>query len=158
MTTNLPLIRADLERRQIDHRTLTDLEVVHLAYAVQGWHVMPRAAANTAAVNARVWLAAALGAGGRYRAPDTPGHPADLHDGGPLVDTVILMAVVQRHFLSSPEPAWDDDALGAQLGLDGRDVARAQAVLDEMQAAVPRAQPPLGPAWWRLAERGLATG
>ena len=39
---------------------------------------MPRAAANSRAINARVWLAAALSTDGRYLAPDTPGHPADL--------------------------------------------------------------------------------
>jgi hypothetical protein len=159
MTTNLPLLRAGLERRGIDHRDLTDLEVVHLDGVIRGWHVTPRTPVNTHAISAKVWLAAALGAGGRYRAPEAFGHPADLHDGGPLVDSVILMALVQRHFLATPGPAWDDEALGAQLGLDGRDVTRAQAVLDAMQAAVPRAQPPLGPGWWkRVPERELRTG
>ena len=159
MTTNLPLLRAGLEHRGIEHRDLTDLEVVHLDGVIHGWHVMPRTPANTRAISAKVWLAAALGTGGRYRAPEAFGHPADLHDGASLVDSVVLMALVQRHFLRTPEPAWDDDALGEQLGLDGRDVTRAQAVLDAMQAAVPRAQPPLGPAWWRrVPEPELPTG
>lgn len=144
-------LRAELEHLEIDHLHLTDVEVFHLGCAIRGWHVTPRTAANTAAIDAKVWLAAALGTGGRYRAPETPGHPADLDDGGLLVDSVILMAVVQRHFLPAPEPAWDDDALGEQLGLDGRDVRRAQAVLDAVQAIVPRGRPPLGPHWWRAA-------
>jgi hypothetical protein len=149
-------MRADLERRGIDHLRLTDVEAFHLACVLRGWHVTPRAAANSRAVNARVWLAAALGAGGRYLAPDTPGHPADLEDDGPLVDTVILMAVVQRHFLTEAQPGWDDAALGAALGLDGADVTRAQAALDAMNAVVPRADAPLGPAWWeRAGERGV---
>lgn len=149
-------IRAGLERLGVDHLRLSDVEAFHLSCALRGWYVMPRAAANTAAINARVWLAAALGTGGRYRAPETPGHPAELEDGGPLVDSVILMAVVQRHFLPEPQAGWDDAALGDALGLDGADVARAQAVLDAVQSVVPHAAPPLGPAWWeRTSERDL---
>jgi hypothetical protein len=151
-------IRADLERLGVRHGRLTDLEAFHLSCALRGWHVTPRAAANTAAINARVWLAAALGTRGRYRAPETPGHPADLEDDGPLVDSVILMAVVQRHFLPAPQAGWDDEALGAALGLDGADVTRAQAVLDAMHEVVPHAEPPLGPAWWeRTSERDLTS-
>jgi hypothetical protein len=148
MLSSVINLRADLERRDIDHLRLTDAEVFHLAAAIRGWHVMPRTAANTRAINALVWLAAALGTGGRYLAPDTTGHPADLGDGGPLVDPVVLMAVVQRHFLDEPSGGWDDEALGEALGLGGDDVARAQAVLDAAHRLVPRARPPLGPAWW----------
>ena len=72
-------------------------------------------------------------------------------ESGPLVDSVLLMAVVQRHFLPAPEPAWEDDALAGQLGLDGRDMERAQAALDVIQAVLPRARPPLGRAWWTRA-------
>jgi hypothetical protein len=149
-------LRAELDRRGIDHAPLSDIEVFHLGCILRGWHVLPRTAPNTAAINATVWLAAALSTNGRYRAPDTPGHPADLGDGGPLVDPVILMAVVQRHFLSEPQAAWDDDSLGESLGLDGGDVARAQVVLDRVLALVPRAQAPLGARWWeRAADRSL---
>jgi hypothetical protein len=157
MVSNVPRLRAELARREIDHRRLTDTEVFHLACALRGWYVTPRAKANTRAVNARVWLASALGTGGRYRPPETPGHPADLEDGGPLVDSVILMAVIQRHFLPAPEPAWDDRALGAALGLDGADLTRAQAVLDAMREIVPRARPPLGAGWWESADERGAT-
>ena len=158
MLHNSSAMRADLERLEIDHLRLTDVEAFHLACALRGWHVTPRAAANSRAINARVWLAAALGTGGRYLAPETPGHPSDLEDDGPLVDSVILMAVVQRHFLALPQAGWDDEALGAALGLDGADVGRAQAVLDAMNAVVPRTEPPLGPAWWeRAAEPGVTS-
>ena len=156
MLHNSSAMRADLERLEIDHLRLTDVEAFHLACALRGWHVTPRAAANSRAINARVWLAAALGTGGRYLPPETPGHPADLEDDGPLVDSVVLMAVVQRHFLPLPQAGWDDEALGAALGLDGADVGRAQAVLDAMNAVVPRTEPPLGPAWWeRAGEPGV---
>jgi hypothetical protein len=154
--TTSPLLRAQLRGRGIDPSDLTDLEVFHLSCALRGWHVTPRTAAGTRAIDGRVWLAAALGTGGRYHAPVTPGHPADLRDGGPFVDSVILMAVVQRHFLAEEQPAWDDVALGDALGLEPRDVARAQAVLDATQAVVPRARPPLGPGWWRRTPRAPA--
>jgi hypothetical protein len=148
MTSPIPRIRADLERLDIDHAPLTDTEVFHLACALRGWHVTPRTAANTGPIDARVWLAAALAAAGRYRAPDVDGHPAELSDGGRLVDSIVLMAIVQRHFLDAPAPGWDDDALAAQLGLEPIAVARAQMVLDDVSALVRRARPPLGPGWW----------
>ena len=69
-------------------------------------------------------------------------------NGGSLVDSAILMAVVQRHFLRSYEAAWDDDALAEQLGLAAYDITRAQAVLADMHAVVRRARPPLGAGWW----------
>jgi len=148
MTSPIPRLRADLDRRGIDHAALADTDVFHLACALRGWHVTPRTNANTGPIDARVWLAAALASGGRYRAPDADGHPADLRDGGPLVDSIVLMAVVQRHFLEAPAPGWDDDALAAPLGLDPAAVARAQRVLDDVAMLVPRAPAPLGAAWW----------
>jgi len=148
MTSNIAHLRAELDRRGIDHEHLTDVEAFHLACAVRGWHVTPRTPAGSGPIDARVWLAAALGSGGRYVAPETPGHAADLRDGGPAIDSVILMAIVQRHFLPLPDHAWDDESLGSQLGLAGEDVARAQAVLDAMQAALGRREAALGAAWW----------
>jgi hypothetical protein len=144
-------LRSDLDRRGIDHAHLTDIEAFHLSCALRGWHVTPRTAAGADPIDARVWLAAALSTGGRYAAPETPGHPADLRDGGPEIDSVILMAVVQRHFVPLPDHAWDDGSLGDQLGLDPADVARAQAVLDEVQSVLGRAEAPLGSAWWTRA-------
>jgi hypothetical protein len=156
MTSPIPRLRADLERRDIDPAPLSDTEVFHLACALRGWHVTPRTAANTGAIDARVWLAAALASGGRYRAPDADGHPADLHDGGPLVDSIVLMAVVQRHLLDVPAPGWDNDALAAQLGVAPAAVARVQLVLDDVSALVRRALPPLGPGWWTSVSRARA--
>jgi hypothetical protein len=145
---SVPGLRADLARLGIDAEPLSYTEVFHLSCALRGWHVTPRTPANARPIEARVWLAAALASGGRYVAPDRLGHPADLRDGGRVVDSVILMAVIQRHFLRAFEPAWDDDALAEQLGLPGHDVTRTQAVLADMHALVRRARPPLGPGWW----------
>lgn len=156
MTSSLPGLRSELERLDIDHGALTDTEAFHLACALRGWHVTPRTARNTGPIDARVWLAAALASRGAYRAPDADGHPAELRDGGPLVDSIVLMAVVQRHFLDARAPGWDDDALGAQLGVDPSAVARAQLVLDDAHAIVPRARPPLGPGWWMRPSRARA--
>ena len=151
MSSHISHLRADLDRRGLVHEHLNDIEAFHLSCALRGWHVTPRTAAGSGPIDARVWLAAALSTGGRYAAPETPGHPADLRDGGPAMDSVILMAVVQRHFLPLPDHAWDDESLGDQLGLDAADVTRAQAVLDEVQAVLGRAEAPLGAAWWTRA-------
>jgi hypothetical protein len=156
MTSPIPRLRADLEGRDIDHAPLSDTQVFHLACALRGWHVTPRTVANTGPIAARVWLAAALATGGRYRAPDSDGHPADLGDGGPLVDSIVLMAIVQRHFLDAPARGWGDDALAAQLDLEPTAVARAQMVLDDVSALVRRARPPLGPGWWASFSRAPA--
>src|SRR4051794_17185292 len=113
MTSPISGLRSELERRQVDHRPLSDTEVFHLACALRGWHVPPRTAANTGPIDARVWLAAALASGGRYRPPDADGHPADLRDGGPLVDSIVLLAIVPRHLLDAAAPRGGDDALAA---------------------------------------------
>lgn len=153
MTSSLPGLRSELERLDIDHGALTDTEAFHLACALRGWHVTPRTHPNTGPIDARVWVAAALASRGRYHAPDADGHPAELRDGGRLVDSIVLMAVVQRHFLDTRGAGWVDDALEQELGLAAGDVARAQRVLDAMCAVVPRAHPPLGPGWWRRPSR-----
>jgi hypothetical protein len=145
MNTNADHLRARLARRQIDHESLSDTEVRDLTCALCGWPAPPRIPPGGPLISAPIWLAGALGGGGRYR---PPAHAADLRDGGPVVDPVILMAIVQRHFLPAAEPAWDDDALGEQLGVDRRDIARAQTVLDAVCLVVPRGRPPLGAAWW----------
>jgi hypothetical protein len=150
--SSLRAVRSKLEQLGIDHRDLTDLEVFHMNCALSGWHVTPRTRAGAGPITARVWLAAALVTGGRYLAPDTPGHPAELGDGGPPVDSVVLMAIVQRNFLKSRQPAWDDEALAEALGLDARDLTRAQAVLDALQPMIRRARAPLGTGWWERAE------
>jgi hypothetical protein len=155
MNRHTSSLRSDLDRRGIDHEHLTDIEAFHLSCALRGWHVTPRTGAGTGPIDARVWLAAAVSTGGRYAAPETPGHPAGLRDGGPEIDSVILMAVVQRHFVPLPDHGWDDDSLGDQLGLDPADVARAQVVLDQVQSLLgSRAEAPLGAAWWTRAASG----
>ena len=151
MNSNIHHVRADLDRRAIDHEHLTDIEAFHLSCALRGWHVTPRTATGSRSIDARVWLAAALGAGGRYAAPESFGHPAELRDGGPAVDSVVLMAVVQRHFVPLPDHGWDDDTLADQLGVAPDEVVRAQAVLDEVQAMLGRAEAPLGAGWWTHA-------
>jgi hypothetical protein len=153
MKSNVDHLRARLERLRIEHESLTDTEVLQLTWSLCGWHAPPRAPAGGRPINARIWLAAALNAGGRYRAP---GDAADLRDGGPVIDAVILMAIVQRHFLRAAEPAWDDDALAEQLAVDPRDIARAQAVLDAVRAVARGGRPPLGAGWWtQMARDGL---
>ena len=151
---SLQTVRAQLARLGIDHRDLTDTEIFHLNCVISGWFVTPPTRVGTAPITAHVWLAAALGTGGRYQAPETPGHPAELRDGEPAVDSVILMALVQRHFLTAPEPAWDDDALAEALGLEARDFARAQAVLEAVEPMARRARAPLGPRWWERVAVG----
>jgi hypothetical protein len=146
-TIKNPIVRAYLERLHISHQQLSDKEAVNLRYALSGWHVVPRTPAGSAPITARVWLAAALGAHGRYLAPDTFGHPANLEDGGRPIDSVILMALLHRHILTASQPGWDDDALAAQLGLPVGDITRAQAVLHHTASLVERPAP-LGPGWW----------
>jgi hypothetical protein len=151
MSTHISHLRAELDRRGIDHQHLSDTDAFHLSCAMRGWHVTPRTPAGSRPIEARVWLAAAFSTGGRYVAPEAFGHPADLRDGGPHVDSVILMAVIQRHFVPLPDHAWDDEALGDQLGLDPEDISRAQAVADEVRAVVGAAEASLGAAWWTRA-------
>ena len=93
-------------------------------------------------------MAAALNARGRYRAPQVFGHPAQLDDDGRPIDSVILMAVVQRHFLPVPEPGWDDVALASQLGVKRHDIARAQPLIDDTVVVMRRTAASLGARWW----------
>jgi len=60
------------------------------------------------------------------------------------------MAIIQRHFLPTPEPAWDDRSLAAQLGLNPEDITRAQRVLDDVARYPLRVgrPSPLGSRWW----------
>jgi hypothetical protein len=150
MITNTWSARGHLESLGIEHATLTHQDVVTLSYSLHGWQLLPTTPAGAPPIVARVWLFAALNARGRYTAPERPGHRAELEDGGPLVDSVVLMAIVQRHFLLEAAPAWSDAALAAQLGLDAEDFTRAQRVLDAalgLPARNPRPAP-LGDHWW----------
>jgi hypothetical protein len=68
-----------------------------------------------------------------------------------LVDSIVLMAVLQRHFLPRPRPGWDDAALARDLGLEGDDLARAQRALDGVLRLPLRGSRPApsGRPWWR---------
>jgi hypothetical protein len=139
--------RAALDRRGVEHRGLHAREAITLCYALGGWHVTPGTPAISGPITGRVWLTAAVGAHGRYRAPEAPGHAADLEDGRTLIDSIVLMAIVQRHFLTPPQPGWGDRALAEQLGVGQEDFARAQRVLDHVAAAL-RRPAAAGRAWW----------
>src|SRR4051794_39406420 len=142
--------RRHLESLGIAHETLPQRELVTLSYTLHGWHVRPSTPSDAPPITARVWLLAGLQCNGEYMAPERFGHPADLEDGGPPVDSVVLMAVLQRHFLPRHAPGWDDASLAAQLGLHAAEIARAQLVLDHV-LTLPLKQPrpaPLGAEWW----------
>ena len=153
MNTNYDA-RGHLERMGIAHDDLDQSDVMTISYTLHGWHVVPRTPAGPRPIKARAWLLAALHTRGRYAAPDTFGHPADPDDGGHHIDSVILMAVVQRHFLPVREPAWDDAALAAQLGVESSDVGRAQAALERCARMLRYPRPaPLGVRWWQRTSR-----
>ncbi|WP_028066134.1 hypothetical protein [Solirubrobacter soli] len=150
MPTNTWSARGHLESLGVDHATLTHKDAVTFSYSLHGWQLSPATPAGAPPIAARVWLFAALNTRGGYRAPESPGHPADLEDGGAPVDSVVLMALIQRHFLREPAAGWEDGALAAALGLDHEDFARAQRVLDQL-LTLPARNPrpaPLGPHWW----------
>jgi hypothetical protein len=140
--------RTHLKRIGIEQLALTDKDAQVLSLTISGWQVTPTTPAGSAPIAGRVWLAAALNARGRYRAPEISGHPALLDDGGRAIDSVILMAVVQRHFLRVAEPGWDDVALARQLGVKRHDIARAQVLVDDTVALMRRTAAPLGARWW----------
>jgi hypothetical protein len=138
-----------LDRRGIEHRGLSERDALHLAYVLAGFVLT--VPGGSGPITALVWIASALTAGGRYVAPELTGHVADLGDGGSLVDSIVLMAVVQRHLLCEPRPGWGNDELARDLGLDPEDIARAQETLDRV--AWPTRHPAvLGVRWW---ERNL---
>jgi hypothetical protein len=98
-----------LDRRGIEHQGLSERDALHLAYVLAGFVLT--VPANSGPITATVWIASALTAGGRYVAPELPEHVADLGDGGSMVDSIVLMAVVQRHLLHEPRPGWGDGQL-----------------------------------------------
>jgi hypothetical protein len=153
MNTNYDA-RGHLERLGIAHDDLDQTDVITISYTLHGWHVVPRTPAGARPIKARAWLLAALHAGGRYAAPETSGHPADLDDGARHVDSVILMAVIQRHFLPVRQPAWDDAALAAALGVDSLDMSRAQSALERCTRMLRYPRPaPVGARWWEPTAR-----
>jgi hypothetical protein len=151
MSTTPASAREQLASLGIEHAGLSHSDAVTMSYSLRGWHVIPSTPAQAPPIVARVWLLAALNACGRYLAPERPGHPADLEDGGRLVDSIVLMAVLQRYFLERARPGWDDATLARDLGLDTGDLIRAQRVLDAMlHLPVRVSRPaPIGRHWWR---------
>src|SRR4051794_32630084 len=109
--------REHLAALGIDHDRLSPSDLVMMSYSLRGWQLVPVTPADAPPIVARAWLVATVNTRGRYNAPEKPGPPADLEDGGALVDSVVLMAVLQRHFLPRPEPDWDDATLASGLGL-----------------------------------------
>ena len=157
MNTNYDA-RGHLERMGIAHRNLSHDEAVTISYTLHGWHIAPRTPPGERPMNALAWLLAALHTQGRYAAPDIPGHPAELEDGAAPVDSVALMAVIQRHFLPTREPAWNDHAVAAQLGIDSAEITRAQGALDRAARLLRYPRPaPLGAHWWDDADLPTAS-
>ena len=134
-----------LDERGIEHRALSERDALHLAYVLAGFVLT--VPAGSGPITALVWIASALTAGGRYVAPELPGHGADLDDGGSMVDSIVLMAVVQRHLLDEPRPGWGDDELARDLSVNPEDIARAQDTLDRVAWAT-RHPAALGVRWW----------
>jgi hypothetical protein len=134
-----------LDRRGIEYRGLSERDALHLAYVLAGFVLT--VPANSGPITALVWIASALTAAGRYVAPELPEHRADLGDGGSTVDSIVLMAVVQRHLLREPRPGWGNAELARDLGLDPEDIARAQETLDRVARAI-RHPAVSGARWW----------
>src|SRR3954451_12183416 len=151
MSTTPASAREHLASLGIDQADLSHSDAVTMSYSLRGWHVIPSTPAQAPPIIARVWLLAALNTRGRYLAPERPGHPADLEDGGALVDSIVLMAVLQRHFLPRAQFGWDDTTLAGDLGLDPDELSRTQAVLDavlELALHAPRPAPN-SRHWWQ---------
>lgn len=138
-----------LDRRGIDHRDLSERDALHLGYVLTGFVLT--GPATSGPITASVWIASALIAGGRYVPPETPGHVADLGDGGPMVDSIALMAVIQRHLLNERRPGWADEELARDLNLDAEDIARTQNTLDRIAQATGHLAV-LGGRWWEPSD------
>ena len=65
-----------LDRR---HEDLSERDALHLGYVLTGFVLTVPTASGP--ITGSVWIAWALTAGGRYVAPEIPGHVADLRDG-----------------------------------------------------------------------------
>jgi hypothetical protein len=144
-----------LDRRGIDHQDLSEPDALHLGYVLTGFVLT--VPATSGPITASVWIASALTAGGRYVPPETPGHVADLGDGGPMVDSIVLMAVIQRHLLNEPRPGWADEELARDLNLNPEDIARTQNTLDRIAQATGHPAV-LGGRWWEPSDAADESG
>jgi hypothetical protein len=147
--------RGFLDRRGIDHQDLSERDALHLGYVLTGFVLTVPAASGP--ITASVWIASALTAGGRYVPPETPGHVADLRDGGPMVDSIVLMAVIQRHLLDEPRPGWADEELARDLNQNPEDIARTQHTLDRIAQAIGHPSV-LGGRWWEPTDPADQSG
>src|ERR1700722_244 len=134
-----------LDRRGINHQDLSERDALHLGYVLTGFVLTVPATGGP--ITASVWITSALTAGGHYVPPETPGHVTDLGDGGPMVDSIVLMAVIQRHLLNEPRPGWADEELARDLNLNPQDIARTQNTLDRITQAI--AHPAVHGNRWR---------
>jgi hypothetical protein len=64
-----------------------------------------------------------------------------------MVDSIVLMAVVQRHLLGDPRSGRGDEQLAGDLSLSPEEVVRAQVTLDHVAQAV-GCPAGLGARWW----------
>jgi hypothetical protein len=90
-----------------------------------------------------------------YRLPGSDSDTGSVigqRDDGRMVDSIVLMAVVQRHFLRESQPGWGDEQLARDLGLNSEDVARAQSTLDRVARAT--GHPAVLRARWWVPDAG----
>jgi hypothetical protein len=116
----------NLDGQGVEHEDLDPRDALHLCLAIGG-------GCASGPTRRRARRRSSFGCGsprrrndGRYRTPAQD----DLQDGGDPVEAVVLMAVVQRRFLPAEEPAWEDGAIAARLGVPATDVTRAQRALE----------------------------
>jgi hypothetical protein len=147
--------RGFLDRRGIEHQDLSERDALHLGYVLTGFVLT--VPATSGPITASVWIASALTAGGRYVPPETPGHVADLRDGGPMVDSIVHMAVIQRYLLNEPRLGWGDEELARDLNLNPEDIARAQNTLDRIAQATGHPAG-LGGRWWEPSDAADESG
>lgn len=89
-------------------------------------------------------------AGGGFRKPEDPEQRARLDDGGPPVHLAVLGVLVMRHLSGARPTGWTDAELAEKVGQREEDLARGQALLDEVAALTGVPATP-EPRWWLRA-------
>ena len=74
-----------------------------------------------------------------------------------MVDSIVLMAVIQRHLLNEPRPGWADAELARDLNLNPGDIARTQNALDRIAQAIGHPGV-LGGRWWHPSDAADESG
>jgi hypothetical protein len=147
---NLERARIELSHLDIPDENLTDDQAIGLFGRFLRERIpAPAVPAGSPAVNAQVWAAAALTAGG-FRAPEDRGQRADLGDDGPDVDLGVIGILVMRHLSGSAPAGWTDEDLATKFNELPETFARAQRVIDEAAQDVGRPATP-APRWWLAA-------